>query len=254
MGTTKNVDMSSQKMEVKIVEAPKATNDKKLGLSVDTVDSTSTTAADQPMAKTTKPKVIRVRGKKYSAVKSKVDRTRRYDPLSAIELIKQLSYSKFPGTISANLKVKNLEVTGEVTLPHAAGKVRKVVVVDEQILKDIEADKLDFDVLDSSPEFMPKLAKLAKVLGPKGLMPNPKNGTLTANPAQAVKELSAGKQTLKTEKKQPLIQVPIGQTSMETKDLIENLQALLNALKDKIVQITLSPTMGPGVKVDLESF
>jgi large subunit ribosomal protein L1 len=85
-------------------------------------------------------------------------------------------------------------------------------------------------------------------------MPNPKNGTLTANPAQAVKELSAGKQTLKTEKKQPLIQVPIGQTSMETKDLIENLQALLNALKDKIVQITLSPTMGPGVKVDLESF
>jgi large subunit ribosomal protein L1 len=194
-----------------------------------------------------------VRSKKFLAVKSKVDRTREYDVLSAMELVKQLSYTKFEGTISADLEVKSLEVTGEVTLPYAAGKARKVVVVDEQVLKDIEAGKFDFDVLISSPEFMPKLAKLARVLGPKGLMPNPKNGTLTANPAQAVKELSAGKQPLKTEKKQPLIHVALGKTSMETKDLIENLRALVTALKDKIVSISLSPTMGPGVKVALEN-
>ncbi|OGJ37239.1 MAG: hypothetical protein A2383_03160 [Candidatus Pacebacteria bacterium RIFOXYB1_FULL_39_46] len=195
----------------------------------------------------------KVRSKKYQAVKSKVDRTRQYDALSAIELVKKLSYSKFEGTINADIEVKNTDVSVEVTLPHSTGQQRKVVVVDEQVLKEIEAGKIDFDVLVSSPEFMPKLAKHAKLLGPKGLMPNPKNGTLTTNPAQAIKELAAGKQILKSEKKQPLIHLPLGKTSMETKKLIENLRTLLNALKGRAVRVILSPTMGPGVKVDIES-
>ncbi|MFH2118274.1 MAG: 50S ribosomal protein L1 [Candidatus Paceibacterota bacterium] len=252
MGTTKNVDMSSKEVKIKIVADPKK-NDDDQALNQGEPGVIQEEDQAKKSAKTNKPKVQRVRGKKYMATKSKVDRTRQYDVLSAIELVKKLSYSKFEGTINADIEVRSTDVSVEVTLPHSTGQQRKVVVADDQVLKEIEAGKIDFDILVSSPEFMPKLAKLARLLGPKGLMPNPKNGTLTANPDRAVKELAAGKQVLKSEKKQPLIHLSLGKTSMETKKLIENLRALLNALKGKAVNVVLSPTMGPGVKVDIES-
>ena len=194
-----------------------------------------------------------MRSKKYVATKSKVDKTRKYDALSAMELVKQLSYTKFEGTITAELEVKDTSTSAEVSLPHSTGQQQKVAIVDDKVMADIEAGKLDFDILVSSPEYMPKLAKHAKTLGPKGLMPNPKNGTLTANPKKAAEELAAGKQLLKTEKKQPLIHVSLGKTSMDSKQLIENLQALVDALKGKVEKVSLAATMGPGVKVDLES-
>ena len=214
-------------------------------------------AKDEQTAETkapaAKPKPQRVRSRKYVATKSKVDKTRHYDVLSAMELVKQLSYTKFDGTITAELQVKDLETSANVTLPNDTGRQRKVVVVDDAVLKDIEAGKFEFDILISSPEYMPKLAKHAKELGPRGLMPNPKNGTLTANPKKAAEELSAGKRLLRTEKKQPLMHVTIGKVSMDSKKLIENLQALAKALKGKIDKVSLSATMGPGVKVDLET-
>ena len=244
MGTTRNVDMSSQEIKVKKVASPDGV----------VAETTPVEGESEPaVTKAVKPRQVRVRSKKYAAVKSKVDRNRKYDALSAIELAKQLSYTKFEGTITADVEVIDVDVTAEVTLPHTAGKQKKVVIVDDAVLKQIEAGKLDFDVLVSSPEFMPKLAKHARILGPKGLMPNPKNGTLSPNPERAVKELSAGKQILKTEKKQPLFHVSLGKTSTETKDLIENLRALLDSLKGKVVGVTLSSTMGPGVKVDPEA-
>lgn len=233
MGNTRNVDMSSQVDEVKVVADPTEKEDK--------------------AKKQAKAKQQHQRSRKYQTVKSKVDRNRQYDLLSAVELVKQLSYTKFTGTIVADLEVRDLDVTAEVTLPHAAGKQRKVVVADDKVIKQIEEGNLDFDVLVSAPEYMPKLAKHAKVLGPKGLMPNPKNGTLTPNPERAVKELSAGKRTLKAEKKQPLMHVVVGKVSMETKDIIENVQTLLDALKGKVLHLTIAPTMGPGVKVNVET-
>ena len=239
--------MSSQEIKVKKVEAPEGdleTTAVVEGEAGEVKEETKTPA---------KPRKIRTRSKKYAAIKSKVDRNRKYDALSALELVKQLSYAKFESAITAEIEVINTDVTAEVTLPHAAGKLKKVAVADEKLLKEIEAGKLDFDILVSSPEFMPKLAKFARVLGPKGLMPNPKNGTLTPNPERAVKELSAGKMMLKTEKKQPLLHISLGKASMETKDMIENLQALLDSLKGKVVHVTLSPTMGPGIKVEVET-
>lgn len=241
MGNKRNVDMSSQEVEVKKVEAPEG------------AETQSTTAPQEATQKPAKAPKQRVRSKKYAVTRSKVDKARKYDALSAIELVKQLSYSKFEGTISADIEVASTEVSAEITLPHSTGKQKKVAVVDEKVLAQIEAGTLDFDILVSSPEYMPKLAKYAKTLGPKGLMPNPKNGTLSANPQQAVKELSAGKQLLKTEKKQPLIHVSLGKTSMETKQLIDNLRALLSAFQGKVVRVSISPTMGPGVKVDANS-
>jgi large subunit ribosomal protein L1 len=246
MGKPRNVDMSSQEVKVKIVASPDDTAET-------AVEKSAAVAGEETAKKPAKPRQQRVRSQKYAAVKSKVDRNRKYDALSALELVKQLSYSKFEGTIVADIEVIDTEVTAEVTLPHSTGKQQRVTVVTDEVIKQIEAGQLDFDVLVSAPEFMPKLAKHAKVLGPKGLMPNPKNGTLSPNPERAAKELAGGKQLLKTEKKQPLIHVTLGKTSLETKQLIENLRALAEALSAKLVGITVSATMSPGVKVDPEA-
>lgn len=232
MGTTKNVDMSSQETEVKVVDAPEKEADKK----------------------EEKKKVkVKAHSKKYMAVKSKVDKTKKYSLVDAIELVKKLSYSSFDGTVTADIEVKEAGQSVEVTLPHQTGKTKKVAVVSDKVLADIEAGNIDFDILVSSPEFMPKLAKFARVLGPKGLMPNPKNGTLTANPERAVEELSAGKRLIKTERKHPLIHVNVGKVSMDSKHIQENVQTIIEALNNKIVRISLSASMSPGVKVDIET-
>ncbi|OIP73982.1 MAG: hypothetical protein AUK08_01840 [Candidatus Pacebacteria bacterium CG2_30_36_39] len=222
--------MSSQEINVKIVEAPEAEAEKE--------------------AKKVK---VRVHSKKYAAVKSKVDKTKKYDLLAAVELVKKLSYTSFDGTITAELAVKEEGITVEVIMPHQAGKTKKVVIVDDKVLADIEAGTIDFDILVSSPQFMPKLAKFARVLGPKGLMPNPKNGTLTPNPERAVKELSAGKQMIKAERKAPLMHVNVGKVSLDSKKIVENVEALLKALKGKVVRMALSASMSPGVKVEIET-
>ena len=99
---------------------------------------------------------------------------------------------------------------------------------------------------------MPKIAKHARVLGPRGLMPNPKNGTVTANPEQKKADLEKGELIIKTEKKRPVIHVTIGKVSMDTKELVENYNALMTALKGKVLKSTLSATMSPGIKVDFE--
>jgi large subunit ribosomal protein L1 len=123
--------------------------------------------------------------------------------------------------------------------------------VDEALIKKIEAGEINFDVLITEPRYMPQLAKFAKVLGPKGLMPNPKNGTVTANPELKKQELEGGKITIKGEKKAPLMHVSLGKTSAETKALVENLQALETALRGKLLKMSISATMSPSVKVTL---
>ena len=236
MGTKKNVDMSSTEVDVKIVKD--TSNEPKEGSS-----------EEKKKAKKIK---TRVRGKKYASVRSKVDRTKKYDLTTALDLVKKLSYSKFDGTIEAAIVVKDIGTSISLSLPHSTGKTVKVAIMSNDLLKEIEAGNIDFDVLVSSPEFMPKLAKHARVLGPKGLMPNPKSGTLTSNPELKKKELEAGSFMLKTDKKAPLMNLSVGKVSMETKDLAENIQALIKALKDKIVKLSLSASMSPGVKVRLE--
>ena len=101
---------------------------------------------------------------------------------------------------------------------------------------------------------MGKITKFAKILGPKGLMPNPKNGTLTANPEKKKKELEAGSFTLKAEKKAPLMHLSVGKISLETKQLVENIEALLKALSGKALKLSLCASMSPSVRVDLSEY
>jgi len=192
------------------------------------------------------------RGKKYRAVRAKVDKTRAYTLLNAVDLVKRLSYTSFPGTISAHLVLKDTGESKEIEFPHKTGRSLKVEIATEDTLKKIEDGNIDFDMLVATPQFMPKITKYAPILGPQGLMPNPKNGTLTPNPEQKKKELEAGKMTIKTERKAPLIHVPVGKTDMDTQKIVENVQVLIKAFKKKLKKLSIAATMSPGVKVEIE--
>ena len=228
--------MSTTETEIKVVE------------STETADVA--TGEEQVVKKVTKAK--KVRGKKYQAVRSQLDKSKFYTAKEAVELVKKLSYTKFVGSVEAHIVVREIGDSVNIALPHSTGKSVKVTVVDAQVLSDIEAGKIDFDILVAAPEFMPKLARFAKVLGPKGLMPNPKSGTLTPNPELKKKELEAGKFSLKTEKKAPLMHLIIGKTDMKSADLLANIEALVKALKGKITKLSIAASMSPGVKVLVE--
>jgi large subunit ribosomal protein L1 len=209
-------------------------------------------AADGTQEAVKVAKVIKVRGAKYQAVRAKLDKSQILEPKAAVELVKKMSYSKFAGALEVHVITKEVGTSVTVTLPHSTGKTVRVAIASDEVLAEVEAGKVDFDVLVSTPQFMGKLAKLARILGPKGLMPNPKNGTLTDNPERKAKELSGGALTVKTEKKAPLMHLSIGKLSMDSKDLTENLVALLKALRGKIDKVTICATMSPSVKVMVE--
>ena len=244
MGQKKNVDMSMSETEVKVVEAVVETT---------AVTTETETKTEQQVVKKTAKK--KVRSQKYQAVRSQVDKTRLYDILSAVDLLKKLSYSSFDGTIVAHLVLdeKSQGERIEIQFPHSTGKSITVAIADEKLLAKVAKGEVDFDVLLATPDMMPKLAKLAKILGPKGLMPNPKQGTLIADPKAKKKELESGKITIRSERKAPLMHIVIGNTKMETKELVANLQALLVALKDKVIKLSLAATMSPGIKVVVEN-
>ncbi len=238
MAKKRNVDMSTTEDTVKVVKVAEESSD------------TAGEASEQTQA--TKKKASHGgRSKRYTKVRSLVDRTKFYDIFAAVELVKKLSYSKFPGTVTVDILVKDTNVTADVTLPHSTGKTIKVAIVDDAVLKEIESGVISFDVLVSTRQFVPKLAKFAKILGPRGLMPNPKNGTITENPEAKKKELEAGKMTLKTEKKQPIMHITLGKTDMDTQVLVENLTSLMTALTGRMIRVTVSATMSPGIKIQI---
>ncbi len=239
MGSKKNVDKTVEETKIKVVE-------------VETEVKAEGEVAEIAVAK--KPaKAKKVRGKKYRAVRSKLEKAKLYPVAEAVELVKKLSYTKFVGSVEAHVVIREIGDNVGLALPHSTGKTVKVTIVDAKVLEEIEAGNVDgFGILVAHPEFMGKLAKFARVLGPKGLMPNPKNGTLTPNPELKKKELEAGKFMLKSEKKAPLMHLIIGKTDMKSSELVENVEALVKALKGRILKLSLAPSMGPGIKVLIE--
>ena len=273
MGSKKNVDMTQTESEVKKIELEEKVTEQKTEKkskkesakktkSKPTTESkaaakkekTEEKVEEKDSAKAEKTqkqkKSKKTRGKKYQAVRAQLDKTKTYSPEKAITLVKKFSYAKFDASIDAHIVVKEIGTSVDLKLPHSTGKDVKVVIADDKVLANVEKGEIDFDVLLATPELMPKLAKLAKILGPKGLMPNPKNGTLTPKPEIKKKELEAGAFTLKTEKKAPLMHLVIGKVSMDDKQLKENLMTIIRALKNKVIKLAIAPSMGPAIKVD----
>lgn len=212
---------------------------------------TETTETQDAVKTTTPKKAGRVRSNKYLAVRAKVDKTKALAPTAAIELVKKLNYTKFDATITAHVVVKEAGTTATFAFPHSTGRQVKVAIASDELIEQIAAGKIDFDVLLSTPQYVAKLAKYAPILGPKGLMPNPKNGTITKDVETAKKRLEAGTLTVKTEKKAALMHINIGKVSMDTEKLEANLAALIKALTGKLVKLTIAASMSPGVKVEL---
>jgi large subunit ribosomal protein L1 len=222
------------------------------------------------------------RGKRYRSLYEKVDREREYAPSEAVALIKQMQSVKFPETVEChirtglNVRHADEQLRGTIAFPHGLGKEMTIAVFakgdkareaqeagadhvgDEDLAKRVEDGFTDFDVAIATPDLMPVVGKLGRILGPQGKMPNPKVGTVTQDVAKAVSESKAGKIEYRTDR-QAIVHVVIGRADLEGPELLENYAALIEELvrakpasaKGRYLEtVTLALTMSPGVRVD----
>ena len=228
-----------------------------------------------------RPKIER-RGKKYQEKAKLIESGKVYSLKEALELAEKTNPSKFAATVVAHVRLgvdprqadQNIRAT--VVLPHGNGKTVRVAVFapldeakkaaaagadiaeDEEFLKRLEKGEIDFDVLISTPQYMPKLGKFARLLGPKGLMPNPKAGTVTVDLEKAVKESKAGKVEYRVDK-QAIIHIGLGKTNFSTQDLLENAETFFESLKSHrpaslkgsyVKSIFITTSQGPSIAVE----
>ncbi|MDP4169282.1 MAG: 50S ribosomal protein L1 [Bacillota bacterium] len=225
------------------------------------------------------------KGKKYLEAAKLVDRTTAYPVVEAIDLAKKTNFAKFDATLEVAFRLgvdpkkADQQIRGAVVLPNGTGKTQRVLVFakgekvkeaeaagadyvgDAEFITKIQQGWFDFDVIVATPDMMGEVGKLGRVLGPKGLMPNPKTGTVTFDVTRAVNEIKAGKVEYRVDK-QGNIHVPIGKSSFENDKLIENFKTVFETLmKAKpsaakgtyMKNVTVTSTMGPGVKIDPSS-
>jgi len=204
--------------------------------------------------KSKKPKKARARGKKYQEALIKLEHQKVYPIAEAIPLLKQISYAKFDETIELHINTVEKSLRGQVSLPHGTGKKLRIAVANEdnvdKLVEEIAQGKINFDALIAHPKAVAKIARVAKFLGPRGLMPNPKNNTISPEPEKIAKKMEQGELVWKTEPEFPIIHQPIGKLSFKDKELEENFLALVKSITpDKIQKITLKSTMSPGIKI-----
>lgn len=234
-----SVEVQSQELEQKAVTE-------------ETTAVEETPAESEEATETHKVKVAKVRGKKYQAAKKKIDVNKYYPLTEAIKLVKDTSFSKFEGKIEAHVTIYDVGNVGEISFPHLETASKKIVILNDTILAEIKEGQVNFDIVIATPATMPKLLPFARVLGPKGLMPNPKNGTLTDDPEAAVKRLSIAKTVIKTEKKAPIVHIVVGKVSQPAEELAANIEELIKVVKaNKVKKLALCATMGPCVKVEI---
>ena len=223
------------------------------------------------------------KSKKYVEALNKIDRTRLYDATEALSLVAEVATAKFDETVEAHIKLgvdsrhADQQVRGAVVLPHGTGKTKRVLVFAkgakaaeaeaagadfvgaEELVQKIQGENwFEFDIVVATPDMMGVVGRLGRVLGPKGLMPNPKSGTVTFDVAKAIDEIKAGKVEYRLDKTN-IIHVPVGKVSFGGEKLAENFAALMDAIvKAKpaaakgqyLRSVTVASTMGPGVEIN----
>ena len=225
------------------------------------------------------------KSKNLQAALAKVDRNKKYEANEAVALAKEIDFAKIDATVEVsyylNIDVKKADqqIRGAMVLPHGTGKTSRVVVIargekakeaeaagadfvgEADLIQKISDGWLEFDVMVATPDMMGQVGRLGRVLGPKGLMPNPKTGTVTMDVTKAVNDIKAGQVTYRADKA-GIVNVPIGKVSFEDNKLVENLKALHEqilrvkpaaAKGTYINNLTLSTTFGPGIKLDVTS-
>jgi large subunit ribosomal protein L1 len=225
---------------------------------------------------------MRTHGKKYAAARKQVAADRSYTLEEAVPLVQQVKFANFDETVEVTMRLgvdprhADQMVRGTVVLPHGLGRTKRVLaiasgekqkeaqdagadfVAGEEVVERIMGGWVDFDAVVATPDMMRAVGRLGKVLGPRGLMPNPKTGTVSVDVAKAVKEIKAGKVEFRVDKT-GIIHAPVGKTSFSSESLVDNARALMDsvvkarpaAAKGKFLKsVTLSSTMGPGVPLD----
>lgn len=227
------------------------------------------------------------KGKKYTEAVSKIEKGKLYSLEDAVKLVKETSTSKFDGSVeiavrlNLDTKKNDQQLRGAIVLPHGTGKTKKVLVLakgdaakaaekagadyvgDTDMIQKMEKENwFDFDIIVATPEMMPLLGKLGKILGPKGLMPNPKTGTVTVDPTKAIEDIKKGRVEYRTDS-YANVHAIVGKVSFEDSKLVDNINAFMDVIvKSKpqaskgiyIKNVSLASTMGPGVKVDSNIF
>ncbi|MDD5251117.1 MAG: 50S ribosomal protein L1 [Patescibacteria group bacterium] len=222
--------------------------------------------------------------KRYKELLASYDARKSYSPAEAVELVKKLSTTKFDSSVEVHIRLgidpkkSDQMVRSTVALPHGTGKTKKVAAFvsgdkekeakeagadliggEELIAKIASTGKIEFDIAVATPDMMPKLAKVAKILGPRGLMPSPKNDTVTPNIKKAIEEMKKGKVAFKSDDTGNIHQA-IGKASFTAEQLADNFTAFMEAVRKAkpssskgvyLVSVTVAPTMGPGVKVSV---
>ncbi len=216
--------------------------------------------AEKKVAKAA-PKKSKVRSKGYHAAKAQIEAGKLYPIDEAVELVKMVSLSKFDGSVEVHVKLikkKNKGASespkGLFHLPHGSGKEKKIIILDEAKIEEIaKTKKIDFDVAIASPELMPKVGKIAKILGPKGKMPDPKSGTVTNDPKKAIDDINSGKVEYRIDSQNQIHQM-VGKVSWDSSKLLENIRTVLAAFpKSRLETVHLSASISPSVVVDLNS-
>lgn len=230
---------------------------------------------------------MRKLGKKYVEASKKIEKNKSYQLEEAVKLAKETSITKFDSSVELAVKLNidtkkaDQQMRGSLVLPNGNGKTKKILVLakgaaaeaarkagadfvgETEMIEKIEKENwFDFDVIIATPDMMPQLGKIGKVLGPKGLMPNPKTGTVTMDTAKAVTEVKKGRVEYRTDT-YGNVHAIIGKVSFTEKQLLENLEAFVNLIvksKPSVVKgtyiknISIASTMGPGIKIDANSF
>ncbi|PIS22911.1 50S ribosomal protein L1 [candidate division WWE3 bacterium CG08_land_8_20_14_0_20_40_13] len=260
MGKKRNIMMSGETIE----ETPKTE-----AISSNISPITPSTRISPKKGK----KQVKTRGKAYSQMLKKVDRTKTYPIAEAVKIIRDATFSKKNTTVEVHLNL-GLDITKAehkvrtmVSYPHGTGKEVKILIIGANDIAKVEqiiAGKLvpgrNFDMVVAHPSVMKELAKVAKILGPKGLMPNPKSGTVSEDPKKTAEDLQKGATEIKTEKSAPVIHTVIGKLSFDDQKLMENFEALILKVKEVrpskvrgvyIKSIYLASSMSPSVKISL---
>ncbi len=194
----------------------------------------------------------RNRSKNYQTRVKLIDKSKTYPLSDALKTLSEFKKANFDETVELHLNTITNGISETLTLPHGTGKNIKVAIADDKLISEVEKGKIDFDVLISTPSMMPKLAKVARILGPRGLMPNPKNGTITDKPEDLIKKYEGGQIVIKTESKAPIIHATVGKISFGEKKLADNIKVLIDAIKkENINKAVLKSTMSPGIKVKI---
>lgn len=202
------------------------------------------------------------RSDSYTKVAKIVDKNKKYSLKEALEILPKLKIAKFDETVELHINTIDKGISGSYTLPHGTGKQIRIEILSqtnnpkhvEEVIKKIETGSIDFDVLIATPDTMPRLARVARVLGPRGLMPNPKNGTISPKPDEVAKKFQGGQINFKTESKFPILHLSVGKISFGDKKLEDNIKTAISSVQTKnIKNITLKSTMSPGIKIDSTS-